>query len=53
MKNQFRLFEAENQQLLNIFEVEWIKVETEFDDEMIKNRATTTTMKKKNEKKKK
>ena len=52
-KNRFRLFEAENQQLLNILEIERIKIETEFNDEMMKDRATTTTMKKKNEKKKK
>ena len=52
-KNQFYFFEIENQQLLNIFEIERIRVETEFDDEMMKDRATTTTMKKKNEKKKK
>ena len=51
IKNRFRFFEAENQQLLNIFKIKRIKVETEFNDEMIKNRATTTTMKKKNEKK--
>ena len=51
-KNRFRLFEAENQQLLNILEVERIRIETEFDNEMMKNRATTTTMKKKNERKK-
>ena len=52
-KNRFRFFEAENQQLLNIFKIERVRVETEFNDEMMKNRATTTTMKKKNEKKKK
>ena len=52
-KNQFRFFETENQQLLNILEIERIKIEAEFDDKMMKNRATTTTMKKKNEKKKK
>ena len=52
-KNRFRFFEAENQQLLNIFKIERIRVEIKFDDEMIKSRATTTTMKKKNEKKKK
>ena len=52
-KNRFRFFKAENQQLLNILEVERIKVETEFNDEIMRNRATTTTMKKKNEKKKK
>ena len=52
-KNRFRFFETENQQLLNIFEVERVKIKTEFDDEMMKNRAMTTTMKKKNEKKKK
>ena len=52
-KNRLRFFKAENQQLLNIFEIERIRVKTEFDDEMMKNRATTTTMKKKNEKKKK
>ena len=51
-KNRFHLFEVKNQQLLNIFEIERIKVETEFNDEMIKSRTTTTTMKK-NEKKKK
>ena len=51
MKNRFHFFEVKNQQLLNIFEVKRIKIETEFNDEMIKNRATTTTMKKKNEKK--
>ena len=39
--------------MLNIFKVERVKIETEFDDEMMKSRATTTTMKKKNEKKKK
>ena len=52
-KNQFRFFETENQQLLNIFEIERVRIETEFNDEMMRNRATTTTMKKKNEKKKK
>ena len=52
-KNRFRFFKAENQQLLNILEIERIRIETEFDDEMMKDRATTTTMKKKNEKKKK
>ena len=52
-KNQLRFFETENQQLLNILEIERVKIETEFNDEMMKNRATTTTMKKKNEKKKK
>ena len=52
-KNRFRFFKTENQQLLNIFKVKRIKIETEFNDKMIKNRATTTTMKKKNEKKKK
>ena len=51
-KNRFRFFETENQQLLNIFEIERIRIETEFNDEMMRNRATTTTMKKKNEKKK-
>ena len=51
-KNRFYFFETENQQLLNIFKIERIKVETEFNDEIMKNRATTTTMKKKNEKKK-
>ena len=51
-KNRFHVFKAKNQQLLNIFEIERIKVEIEFNDEMMKNRATTTTMKK-NEKKKK
>ena len=51
-KNRFCFFETENQQLLNIFEIKRIKVETEFNDEMIKNRVTTMTMKKKNEKKK-
>ena len=50
-KNRLRFFEIENQQLLNILEVERIKVETEFNDEMMKNRATTTTMKKKTRKK--
>ena len=53
MKNRFRFFEIENQQLLNIFEIERIKIKIEFNDEIMKNRATTTTMKKKNEKKKK
>ena len=52
MKNRFRFFEAENQQLLNIFEIKQIKVETKFDDEIIKNRVTTTTMKKNKKKKK-
>ena len=52
-KNQFRFFKTENQQLLNILEIERVRVEIEFNDEMMKNRATTTTMKKKNEKKKK
>ena len=52
-KNQFRFFETENQQLLNIFEIKRIKIEIKFDDEIMKDRATTTTMKKKNEKKKK
>ena len=52
-KNRFRFFEVENQQLLNILEVEWVRIEIKSDDEMMKNRATTTTMKKKNEKKKK
>ena len=52
-KNRFRFFEVKNQQLLNILKIERIKIETEFDNEMMKNRATTTTMKKKNEKKKK
>ena len=52
-KNRFHFFKAENQQLLNIFEIKRVRVESEFDDEMMKNRATTTTMKKKNEKKKK
>ena len=52
-KNRFRFFKAGNQQLLNIFEVEWVKIKIESDDEMMRNRATTTTMKKKNEKKKK
>ena len=51
-KNRFRFFEIENQQLLNIFKIERVKVETEFNDEMIKNRATTTTMKKNKKKKK-
>ena len=52
-KNRLRFFEIENQQLLNIFEVERIRIETEFDNEMMRDRATTTTMKKKNEKEKK
>ena len=52
-KNRFRFFETENQQLLNILEIKRVKVETESDDEMMRNRVTTTTMKKKNEKKKK
>ena len=52
-KNRFRFFKTENQQLLNIFEIEWVKIETEFNNEMMKSRATTTTIKKKNEKKKK
>ena len=52
-KNRLRFFKIKNQQLLNILEIERIKVETEFNDEMIKDRATTTTMKKKNKKKKK
>ena len=51
-KNRFRFFETENQQLLNILEIERIRIEIEFNDEMMKNRATTMTMKKKNEKKK-
>ena len=50
-KNRFRFFEIENQQLLNIFEVKRIRVEIEFDDEMMKSDATTTTMKKKTRKK--
>ena len=52
-KNQFRLFEIENQQLLNIFEIEWIKIEIKFNDKMMRDRATTMTMKKKHKKKKK
>ena len=52
-KNQFNFFEAENQQLLNILEIEQIKIETEFNDEMMRNCTTTTTTKKKNNKKKK
>ena len=52
-KNRLRFFKAENQQLLNILEIERVRIETESDDEMMKNRATTTTMKKKNEKKEK
>ena len=50
-KNRFCFFKAENQQLLNIFKIERIKVETEFNDEMMKDCATTTTMKKKMKKK--
>ena len=50
-KNRFRFFKAENQQLLNIFEIERIKIKIKFNDKMMKNRATTMTMKKKNEKK--
>ena len=52
-KNRLYFFKAENQQLLNIFEVKRVKVETEFNDEMMKDRATTTTVKKKNKKKSK
>ena len=51
-KNRFRFFETENQQLLNIFEIKRIKIETEFNDEMMKNRATTTTIEKKTKKRK-
>ena len=51
-KNRLRLFKTENQQLLNIFEIERVKVEMKFNDEMMKNRATTTTMKKKLKKRK-
>ena len=51
-KNRFYFFEVENQQLLNILKIERIKIKIEFNDEMMRNRATTTTMKKKNEKKK-
>ena len=50
-KNRFRFFKTENQQLLNIFKVERIRIEIEFNNEMMRNRATTMTMKKKNEKK--
>ena len=51
-KNRFRFFKIKNQQLLNIFEIKRVKIKTEFNDEMMKSRATTTTVKKKNEKKK-
>ena len=51
-KNRFYFFKTENQQLLNIFEIERIKIEIKFNDEMIKNRATTTTIKKRTKKKK-
>ena len=39
--------------MLNILEIERVRIEIKFNDEMMKSRATTTTMKKKNEKKKK
>ena len=51
-KYRFHFFEAENQQLLNILEIERIEVEIEFNDEMMKNRATTTTMKKRTRRRK-
>ena len=51
-KNRFRFFETENQQLLNIFKIERIKIETKFNDKIIKNRATTTIMEKKEQEKK-
>ena len=44
-------FKAKNQQLLNIFEIDQIKIVTKFNDKIIKNRATTTIMKRKTRKK--